>query len=75
MERNGELLCDVCEDPMPAGPPHATSVNSEELAKLFQSLTEREPGRRLNANMDSHGNVKLDICERCKANLGIHNPS
>ena len=63
-----DRVCDVCGAAIVKGEQYAIVTVSKDNAELFHALTETEPGMAPTISVDSHGNVRLDLCLNCRLN-------
>ena len=61
-----DRFCDVCGAAILKGEKYAIVTVSKDNAELFHALTEREPGVAPTTSVDSHGNLRLDLCLACR---------
>ena len=61
-------FCDVCGAAIVKGEKYAIVMVSKDDAELFHALTEGEPGMAPTISVDSHGNLRLDLCLGCRLN-------
>jgi hypothetical protein len=66
MLKDNTRLCDVCDDVIPKGEKYRVSIIPKGKAHLFSD----DPDLIPTTNVDSQGNIRLDICLECHLNMG-----
>jgi hypothetical protein len=68
MINGGVRTCDVCGEVIPRGTKYVMHVLPQYAAEL---LMDEDHEMVPTFTVDADGNVRLDICLNCKANMGI----
>jgi hypothetical protein len=63
-----DRFCDVCGAAIVKGEKYAIVTVSKDNAELFDALAEGQPGMAPTISVDSHGNLRLDLCLNCRLN-------
>jgi hypothetical protein len=65
--KGNDRFCDVCGGAIVKGERYAVVTVSKDNVELFRALTESETDMAPIA-VESHGNVRLDLCLKCRMN-------
>lgn len=65
MLRDGERQCDICDRTIPKGERYFTVLVARDLVPVNADIP------RSGLAVDALGNVRVDMCQQCKAGMGL----